>query len=140
MAKTLEEKIEERKQQAQKRNIIEKAGAVAERVGTPVKRDYAEDATERGHCYESGLLKVSKLQIIAFPTHSFSGREFNSVSVVYNGKVRFRSEDSEITSYIPGRWERELNKLYQKFSVQTKQTEDDYSKREQCEKATKFGL
>jgi len=139
MTRTLEEKIEERKKQASDRNIIGKISAVAEKFGAPVKLEN-DDAREEGYRYERGSLKVTKLEVTAFGTHGFLGRNFVSTSVKYGGEERFYAEDKEIKMYIPGNWEKELNKLYKGFSAQTENTAEDYSLREQREKAAKFGL
>ena len=139
MIRNLEKRIEERKQQARDRNIIGKAQAVAEKLGTFVQLEN-DDAREEGHRYENESLKVTRLEINAFPTHGFSGRNFVSTSVKYGGEERFYAENEEIKMYIPGNWERELNKLYKDFPAQTEKVAEDYSQMELREKAAKFGL
>jgi len=139
MQKTLDERIEERKKQARSRNIAEKVRVVAEKLGVPVKFEN-DDAKEDGHRYDMGLLKLTRLEIIAFPTQGFSGRNFVHTYVEFNKKVIFEAENNEINVYIPGNWEQKLDKLYGELSVRAEHPAKDYSKMEQREKAAKFGF
>ena len=139
MEKTLEEKIEERKQQAVERNIIEKTRVVAEGYGIPVKLKDDDDAVVEGCRYESGLLRIDRLNITAFPTHGFPGKQFAYTSVQYNNKSRFQAEGGEVTGYNPGNWEQDLDKLYDQCMPSKQQTEDR-SKIERRELAEKWGL
>ncbi len=139
MTKTLEEKIEERIQQAMDRNIIGKAGAVAEGLGSPFKLEN-EDAIEQGYCYDKGSLKVKKLNVTAFAKYDFSGRNLVSTSVQFGGEVKFYAEDDKIEAYIPGDWEKELDKSYKVVSAQAEKRAENYPLRELRERAAKFGL
>ena len=139
MIKDLEERTKERKHQALDRNIICKVQVVAEKLGLPIKLDN-DDAREEGSRYENGLLKITKLKVDAFPVNGFPGRTFVSTLVEYGSEVKFGSEDKLVTTYIPGDWERELDKLYNRSSESTKPTVGNYSEQQRREKAAKFGL
>ena len=134
MTKTLEEKIEERKQQVCDRNIMGKVQVVAEKLGEPVKYEN-DDVRQVGHCYVNGLLSITSLKVDAFPTHGFSGRNFVYTFVVYNCERTFESEDNEVKGYIPGKWEEKLDDFYKKVQVSQPKEEDPLR-----EKAAKFGL
>ena len=141
MIENFKKKINKRKKQALKGKIIERARAIAEQLGKPFTRDYAEDATDEGHRYEEGLLRVSNFKETVFGTHGFSGCEVNIVNVYYEGNEKFSSHNGKITSYNPGKWEIELSKLYGMIlSEVNKDLMKDRSEREKRELRKRWGL
>ncbi|MDO8508630.1 MAG: hypothetical protein Q7S27_03005 [Nanoarchaeota archaeon] len=119
MDKDLKEKIKERKQQAKKNNIIEKARIVTQKLGTP-KQIENDDLRFDGYEYTKDRLEISTARIVAFPTYGFSGRDFYQTTICYDDKIRFDSEDNKILAYNPGRWEKELNNIYNQFKAPVK--------------------
>ena len=140
---TLEEKIAERKKQAEDRNIIGKAQTVAEKLGVPMKLEN-DDAREAGYRYENQVLEVRSLRVHAYPTHGFNGRNFTSTYIKYQNQIKFEAEDDVIKSYIPGQWEKQLDNLYEKLTPLAVDKGGEGMKeefeRQQREKAAKFCL
>lgn len=139
MKKTLEQRIRERIQQAQDRDIIQKANLVAQGLGEETTLKDDDDATVRGPVYESGSLEVSKLTVHAFGSQGFSGRDVVSITVNHFNQTVFQSDNGDIKAYIPGRWERRLDRLYAGLPQQTRAA-SGYSHQELQERAAQFGF
>lgn len=146
MDKDLESKIEERKKQAEKRNIYMKACTVARYLG---ERDYYRSD-------DGGLERT---------THIFSNDNFfikdeyteshghdgsmggGCARVDYKNKTVYEDAGAGILSYIPGDWEKKLSKLYGKAVKTMKEKEKEekeknkkLAKKETDKEKAKWGI
>src|SRR3989344_5942311 len=101
MTKTLEEQVEERKKQAERREISHKAYMVAKYLGKPSEGRIfgtSEPYVYRFHDTHASIIIVRD-----------SRRDV--LDITYRLDQVFR-EEVRIISYKPGNWERKLNVLY----------------------------
>jgi len=142
MTKTLEEKIEERKKQAQERMISLKAEQVAKRLGQG-----GEYGTMiYGHSSKQYHFADKDLTI-GFKSYNpdNEGPDISTVTITYEGSIVYH-HGSDIESYVPGEWEEQLNTLYTTpkpvpvISPEEKERMKLEFEKQQREKAAKFGL
>ncbi len=97
MAKDLEERIEERKQQARDRNINEKAWTVAKYLG------------KKG-VYEDQYFGISQYGADTYR----SARRNTGTKILYgeNCRLVFDETKEDVLAYAPGSWEAKLSELY----------------------------
>ena len=142
MTKTLEERIEERKKQAEDRMISFKAEQVATRLG--------QGGAYGGMMYAGSSKKYHFARgELAIGFNSYNpdneGSDIRTVTITYKGGIVYHHE-SVIESYIPGEWEEQLNKLYATpkpvpvISSEEKERMKLEFEKQQREKAAKFGL
>ena len=144
--KDLEERIEERKQQAEERQIAKKATTVAQKVG--VKDLYNNGRDQHGIIYTFFGVPV----LISHDDYcpDYEGGAIPTVKVSHEGKLVYHKCANTIESYIPSPWEQQLNRLYEQVlspsNIFSKEkTEERYRMAEEYrerlrEKAAKFGL
>lgn len=108
MVNNLDSKIEGRKKQAERKKIEEKADLVAKTLG----KVRILEGNEEGYisCYQGNNLKIDSRFIIAH-AHDGDSLAFGT-EVIYRGKGVYHSGGGTLYSYIPGSWERTLNRLY----------------------------
>ena len=104
--KTLQRRIEDRKKQAENRELRSKAFKVSKVMGEP------HNGILSGH----GYLFESKHISIQFSHGDPSGVRGvvsnSSIKVMYREKLVLADDNLVITIYIPGVWERELTRLF----------------------------
>jgi len=113
MDKDLESKIEERKKQAEKKNIYRNAWMIAKYLG---ERDYyrSEDGgfEQTTHTFSNdNFLIINRYSESHGHDGSMGG---GSTRVDYKNKTVYEDAGAGILSYIPGDWEKKLNGLYGK--------------------------
>ena len=141
MTTTLEEKIEERKKQAENRNISVKASTIAKYFGfRRTKPDCGDETTVYKFSNENFVINnqwtVYREGVVGFGT-----------DISYKEQTVFSMGGGTIYSYVPGDWETELNNLYasaQKAESVVRAVKNERQQTEQAEKEAdlrkKFGL
>lgn len=111
---SLDEQIEERREQAKDGRISEKAAVVARYLGS---YDSWDKPGERGHksIYEVGKLKIEDSSF--FEDGGDGSSAGAGSSITYGGEVVFVVGGSTIRSYIPGPWEGILDELYDRAKL-----------------------
>ena len=138
---TLEEKVEERKKQAEERQISQKATTIAQKLGS-------------GHPYGTGdrhgtIYTFSDTDLIInhddyYP--DYEGEAIPTIMVNYEWKVVYCKSGREVESYIPGAWEAKLDQFYEQsklpktLSKEVSENLKEKFEKQQREKAAKFGL
>lgn len=143
MNEKLEEKIKQRKEQADEKKIYEKIGEIT-KYGMGyfgyAKKDRYKDIEIREDQEDTGPSDSGE-----FPIAGCS-----ELSVIYKGKLVLQFKETsppQLISYVPGRWETKINELYKIASKKTKQIEDQQKKekktleqKKERELRKKFGL
>lgn len=136
MTNNIESRIEELKEQAQRRDIGQKAYLVARELGESDDSIFGVGANERrSKTFTSGNLTV------------YFGSDCD-VSIEYRDEnVFYQNSDCKIKSYKTGYWERLLNKFYRQAQETSKvrQAEESRKSKEESERklreeARRFGL
>jgi len=111
---SLDEQIEERREQAKDRRIREKAAVVARHLGS---YDSWDKPGENGHksLYEQDGLRIEDSSF--FEDGGDGCVTGEGLGIIYRGKVVFVEGGSTICSYIPGPWEGILTKLYNRAKL-----------------------
>lgn len=142
MATTLEEKIQERKKQAEERQIAHKATSVAQKIGSKNSSGTGDrEKTYTFYAFSRGDFDVHHDD---FP--DYKGGVISIIKVGYEGELVYHKEGDDIKSYLPGTWEKLLDHFYEQITTlqQPSREESERLKKEsekkQREKAAKFGL
>ena len=140
MAKTLEEKIEERKKEASGKNIFTKGYDVGMYFGSLTNH-------WEGHLNSDEVTETRDTYEFSKDGLYVRCNTGGSVEIKYQGLTVFESNHEEIASYVPGKWESALTKLYVQANKASKEKKLEKEKRkaeqkkeEQRKKAAKFGL
>jgi len=123
MSKTLEQQVEERKQQAKDRQISHKASSVAFFLGGTHSLDNREGRTGERSCYDKAGIRIES-ESGEVSSHDGS-MGFQGLSIKYQGVSVFEEGGLSITTYVPGPWEEELDRLYKKAEAVAKQRAED---------------
>jgi len=121
---SIEDKIEQRKQEAEVKQIGLKARTVARYLGNG--GNYADEKTGSTRIgYDWGFLVIESY--LAWECTSDGLSAACPTTIKYKRDVVFSSGKSGITTYVPGRsWENHLNKAYARAEVrQTRKFDED---------------
>jgi hypothetical protein len=123
MTKTLDEKIKERKQQAEDREIYSKAELVANERGTVSYPSAPRDHELSVHTFKdeaNDLVITDSYEV--WPNDTYDGEtpetySDSKLSISYKGKEVFAASgmfEFEVEAYSPGEWEQKLDALHAK--------------------------
>jgi hypothetical protein len=143
--KTLEEKIEERQQQAEQRDIFGKAMLVAKMLGSVDNstRIQTRDTKSLTHVFND---KASSLAV----RHTFEEQYISSnvdgsytdtrrdLSITYKGNEVFRANGAvadSVYTYVPGPWEKNLDALQPAAIEKVREAQDRITHQETWKKA-----
>ena len=142
MVTTLEEKIEERKQQAEERQIAHKATSVAQKSGSK----NSSGTGDRGTTYTFYTFSRAGLDVHHNDFPDYKGGVISIIKVGYEGELVYHKEGDDIKSYLPGNWEKLLDHFYEQITTSQQPSQEESEKlkeefeKKQREKAAKFGL
>ena len=146
MDKDLESKIEERKKQAEKKKIYDKAWMVAKYLGgRSYYRTECGSLEQTTYTFENDNFLITD-QYTESHGHdgSMGGR---SIGIEYNGKSVYEDTSGGLRSYIPGDWEKKLNGLYGKAvkimkekAIEEVEKNKKLEKKEEDKEKSKWGL
>src|SRR3989344_7131562 len=111
MAKTLEEKIEERKKDAEGRQIAHKATSVAQKSGSK----NSSGTGDRGTTYSFYTFSRAGLDVHHNDFPDYKGGVISIIKVDYKGELVYHKEGKIIESYLPGTWEKQLDLFYEQI-------------------------
>lgn len=146
MDKDLESKIEERKKQAEKKKIYDKAWMVATYLGDrSYYRTECGSLEQTTHTFKNDNFLITDQYTESHGSDgSMGGR---SIDIEYKGKKVYKGTSGGLLSYIPGDWEKKLNGLYGKAVKTIKEKEkeekakkENLAKKEEDEEKAKWGL
>ena len=125
-----EASFEERIAQAKEKKILQKAYNIADSLGT---YSFWRGRTR----YEKDSLAISFEMKFVF--HRYFGLGY--LKVMYEGKLVFAYDwGPEITHYIPGKWEEEIERLYSELEAKEKGGEEAKLKVREAGLKERFGL
>ncbi len=144
MEKSLKQEIEQRIKQSKDKKINDKASLVARILGTntPINE---RDQEGSNSLFEGKVLHIEDYYSIL---RAGDGDSFAcSTEIKYHGNVVYKQGGGTVYSYIPGPWERSLNRLYEgalaeEKLIQASQTQENKTKRrkDETEERKKWGL
>ena len=125
----LDKKIEERKKQAEKKQIAFKGKMITCLLGHgPESEDYTDKTFENINCATHYFWKKSYVG---------TDCELNidsGLGIQYRGKIVFQADFSYIVCYIPGDWEEEFEKLYSEAKMVAERKKEESKKEEKKSK------
>jgi hypothetical protein len=131
MAKTLKQKIAERKKEMEDKEINYKTTLIATMLGRRIGR-YNRD----NGCDETwDVFKNERFEIEDYGVNCIDGGGFHR-EVKYNGKRVFYMAGGGEELFIPGKWEREFNKLYAQTQRKERQNKREERAKQKLAKKT----
>ena len=143
MAATLEEKIQERKKQAEERQIAHKATSIAQKVGS---KNSSGTGDRPGTTYTFYAFSRGDFDVHHDDFPDYKGGVISIIKIGYEGALVYHKEGDDIKSYLPGTWEKLLDHFYERITTSQQPSQEESEKlikefeQKQREKAAKFGL
>jgi hypothetical protein len=152
MTKTLDEQIEERKQEAAAKKLYIKAYVVAKKLGKGSFPDNDGSYTRTKHTFND----AANALVIRYELNERNDKdpevpnEYDSVTISYNGKDVYKSSGdypSFVDLYVPGPWEKQLDarysaaqQIYEQERIAAAQKEAERKAAEEKAKRAKWGF
>lgn len=141
---SIDEKIEARKKQAEEKEIDRKASFVARYLGNTEELD-THRKVDRTSIYKRNNFLIYDSDGHVNGSDGLMG--YSGTKITYKNEVVYNRGGGTLYSYIPGPWEGQLTKLFNKAqpiaeekNKQDEQNARDEKRREDKEKGAKFGL